>query len=153
MLINIRANVNVGGILAAFARLRRTDMRKALRQLRKPMHTDQKDHRDKQRGPRGPWAPLASTTLERYARAGVRRNRRILANLPNPRTTRITYNALIMRSRVKWSMAHQDGPTRVGHGSVLPQRQFLWISHELRRKARREFRRMLWARWLGRPYP
>lgn len=153
MQVQIRATVNVGLVMAAFARLRRTDVRSALKRLRKPMHKDQVDHRDKQRGPRGPWAPLASTTLERYARAGIRRNRRILARLPNPRVTTITANSLIMRSRVKWSMAHQDGPTRVGRGSILPQRQFLWISRELRREARREFRRAMWARWLGRRYP
>jgi len=153
MQIDIKATVRVGGVLAAFARLRKTDVRAALKQLRKPMHKDQRDHRDKMRGPRGPWAPLASTTLERYARAGIRRNRRILAKLPNPRVTTITANALIMKSRVKWSMAHQDGPTKVGHGAVLPQRQFLWISRELRRQARREFRRAMWARWLGRRYP
>lgn len=153
MQVEIQATVNLGGVLAALSRLRKTDVRGALRKLRKPMHKDQRDHRDKQRGPRGPWAPLASTTLARYARAGVRRNRRVLGKLPNPRVTVVTASSLIMRSRVKWSMAHQDGPTRVGRGSILPQRQFLWISRELRREARREFRRAMWARWMGRRYP
>lgn len=152
MLIEIRGTINVNPILAAFARLRKFEVRKALKNIRKPMHRDQRDHRDKMRGPRGPWAPLAATTLQRYAREGKRRNRRILARLPNPRTTTITANSLIMRSRVKWSMAHQDGPTRVGRGAILPQRQFMWISRELRRAARREFSKAMWARWLGRPY-
>jgi hypothetical protein len=153
MQIGISATVNVSSVLAALSRLRKTDVRGALRKLRKPMHKDQRDHRDRQRGPRGPWKALASTTLERYARAGIRRNRRILARLPNPRTTTVTASALIMKSRVKWSMAHQDGPTRVGHGAILPQRQFMWISRELLREAKREFRRAMWARWLGRKYP
>lgn len=153
MQINISANVNVGGVLAALARLRKVDIRAAFKQLRSPMHADQRDHRDKQRGPRGPWAPLAASTRERYARAGVRRNRRILNRLPNPRSVKITAKAMIMSSRVRWSMAHQDGPTRVGRGAVLPQRQFLWISREFMRQGRREFRRALWNRWLGRPYP
>jgi hypothetical protein len=152
MLIGVRASVNVNPILAAFGRLRTFEVRRALKRLRKPMHADQRDHRDKMRGPRGPWAPLASTTLERYAREGRRRNRRILGKLPNPRTTTITSSSLIMRSRVKWSMAHQNGPTRVGRGAILPQRQFMWISKQLRREARREFSRAMWARWLGRPY-
>jgi hypothetical protein len=153
MQIDIRGSVNVNGVLAALARMRNTDVRGALRKLRKPMHRDQRDHRDKQRGPRGPWAPLASTTLQRYARAGIRRNRRILGKLPNPRKTVVSASALVMSSLVKWSLAHQDGPTRVGHGSVLPQRQFLWISRELIREARREFLRAMWARFLGRRYP
>lgn len=153
MQIQIHANVNVSGVLAALARLRTTDVRGALRKLRKPMHADQRDHRDKQRGPRASWAPLAPTTLARYARAGIRRNRRILAKLPNARTTTVTASSLIMKSRVKWSLAHQDGPKRVGHGAILPQRQFLWISRQLIREARREFRRAMWARFFGRKYP
>lgn len=153
MQIDISGTVNINGVLAALTRLRRLDVPAALRKLRRPMHKDQRDHRDKQQGPRGPWAPLASTTLARYARSGIRRNRRILGRLPNPRRTTVTAFALIMRSVVRWSMAHQDGPTRVGHGAVLPQRQFMWISRDLIREARREFRRAMWARWLGRPYP
>lgn len=152
MQIDILAVVRVGGIISAFQRVKRMDMRQVYRKLRKPMHKDQREHREAQRGPRGPWAPLASTTLARYARQGIRRNRRILAKLPNPRYTIVTSAMLRMRSRVRWSGAHQNGPTRVGRGSVLPQRQFLWISKQLRKEAAREFRRALWARWLGRPY-
>lgn len=152
MQIDITAKVRVGGIISALQRIGRVDLKQVYRKLRKPMHKDQREHRDAQRGPRGPWAPLASTTLARYAREGKRRNRRILAKLPNPRYTIVTSAMLRMRSRVKWSMAHQDGPTRVGRGSMLPQRQFLWISKQLRREAAREFRRALWARWLGKPY-
>lgn len=153
MQIDIHATVHISGILASFARLRRTDVRGALKKLRKPMHRDQRDHRDRQRGPRGPWAALAATTLERYAREGRRRNRRILGKLPNPKTTTVTAQALIVRSRVKWSLSHQDGPTRVGRGSILPQRQFLWISREMLKEAKREFRRAMWRRWLGMRYP
>lgn len=153
MLIRVSATVNVGGVLAALAGLRRVDIRAAFGKLRRPMHADQRDHRDKQRGPRGPWAPLAATTLARYARMGIRRNRRVLAKLPNPRVTTITASALVMRSRVAWSLAHQDGPTRVGHGAILPQRQFLWISRELIRQAKKEFLRAMWCRFMGKPYP
>lgn len=153
MQVQITATVRVSGVLAALARLRKTDVRAALKKLRKPMHRDQRDHRDKQRGPNGPWRALAPSTLERYAREGRRRNRRILGKLPNPRITTVTAERLTMKSRVKWSLAHQDGPTRVGRGSILPQRQFLWISRALRAEAKREFKRAMWARWLGRRYP
>lgn len=152
-LVSVTGTVNVGGVMSALLRLGRLPIRATLGQLRRPMHLDQRDHRDKQRGPRGPWKPLAATTLARYARMGIRRNRRILARLPNGRRTQITSDSLIMKSVVRWSMAHQDGPTRVGHGAILPQRQFMWISRQLIRQARREFRRMMWARWLGRSYP
>lgn len=153
MLIDVKATVRINSIIAAIGRLQRLPMTKIYKQLRKPMHVDQRDHRDKQRGPRGPWAPLAPSTKARYAREGRRRNRRILARLPNARFTKITAAALIMRSRVKWSLAHQDGPTRVGRGSILPQRQFFWISKQLRRQAAREFRRAMWMRWRGLKYP
>lgn len=149
--LQINATVRIGPILAAFARLRPKDFRAVFKKLRKPMNKDQTEHRDQQRGPRGPWAPLAASTKARYAREGKRRNRRILARLPNPRQSILSAEALIIRSRVRWSMAHQVGPTRVGRGSILPQRQFLWISKSLLKVARREFSRALWSRWRGRP--
>jgi hypothetical protein len=148
--LDIYGTVSVGGILAAFARLRSTDFRSAFQRLRKPMGFDQRDHRDRMRGPQGPWPALAATTKARYAREGKRRNRRILARLPNARLTKIKSSEIRMLSRVKkFSMAHQDGPTRVGRGSILPQRQFMWISPWLLNEARSEFRRELWRRWWG----
>ena len=149
----LRVDVNVGGLMAALHRLRPGNFKPVFAQLRKPMHKDQRDHRDKQRGPRSSWAPLASTTLARYAREGKRRNRRILARLPNARFTIVRSEELIMRSRVKWSMAHQDGPTKVGRGAIIPQRQFLWISAALIADAKREFKRALWCRFWGLRYP
>lgn len=148
-LVAISAHVSINPVLGALVRLGRVDFTKVFRKLRKPMHLDQRQHRDAQRGPRGPWAPLASSTKARYAREGKRRNRRILARLPNARITKVTHDKLTMLSRVrKWSMAHQAGG-RVGHGSVLPQRQFLWISRQLEREAARMFTRALIRRWLG----
>lgn len=144
---DIFANLRIGGILAAFEHLRKLDIKAVFLKLRKPMHFDQRDHRDRQRGPNGPWQQLASSTKARYAREGKRRNRRILAKLPNARFTIVTSRSIKMRSRVRWSMAHQDGPTRVGRGSRLPQRQFLWISKRLKQEARLHFEMALWKRW------
>lgn len=150
---DIYADVRIGGILAAFEHLRKLDIKAVFLKLRKPMHYDQRDHRDRQRGPQGPWQQLAPSTKARYAREGKRRNRRILARLPNARYTIVTARALTMRSRVRWSMAHQDGPTRVGRGARLPQRQFLWISKRLLQEARRHFNLALWQRWRQVSFP
>jgi len=70
-----------------------------------------------------------------------------LAKLPNALQSIVTPMSLKLRSRVRWSMAHQDGPTRVGRGAILPGRQFLWISRDLIVIARRMFRETLWRRW------
>jgi hypothetical protein len=145
--IAVKATVKIGGIFAAFDNLRRTDFVQVFRKLRKPARADQRDHKYKMRGPRGPWTPLAASTLARYAREGKRRNRRILAKLPNALQAIVSEKSLKLRSRVRWSLAHQDGPTRVGRGAIIPQRQFLWISRGLVRQARDEFKAALWRRW------
>lgn len=147
----VDAIVNINGVLAAFVRLGRADFTAALRRCRKPAHYDQRDHRDRQRGPQGPWPALAASTLAKYAKAGKRRNRRILARLPNARRAAITSLKLTLKSPVPWSMAHQDGPTRVGRGSMLPQRQFFWWSTAFMKVAQNEFRWALWKKWLGIP--
>jgi hypothetical protein len=146
-LIGVHATVRFGGIYLAFARLGKTDFRKVFKALRRPMRADQIAHRNAQRGPRGPWAPLAASTKERYAREGKRRNRRILARLPNARQTIVTADKLTMKNRVKWSGAHFRGPTRVGRGAVVPQRQFWWLSKPFMKEAKKEFKRALIERW------
>jgi hypothetical protein len=153
MLIDVTGTVRIGAVMSCLNRLQRFDFKKVFKRLRKPMHKDQADHRDKQRGPRAAWPPLAATTRARYARLGYRRNRRILNRLPNARQTLVTAQELRMKSRVPWSMAHQNGPTRVGRGSILPQRQFLWISSSLRAEARKEFRRAMLHGFMGWKYP
>lgn len=144
---DITCDVRIGGIAIAFSILSKTDFRQTFTKLRKPLHWDQRHHRDHQRGPRGPWAPLAASTKARYARMGKRRNRRVLARLPNARRTKVSARELVMTSPVKWSMAHQDGPSRVGHGARLPQRQFFWISKEFMREAKYQFELALYSRW------
>lgn len=146
-LVDIQVRVHIAGPLLKLAQLERIDFSRVFGGLRKPARADQIDHRNRMRGPRGPWPALAPSTLERYARAGKRRNRRILGRLPVALQSIVSHNSLVMRSRVKWSMAHQAGPTRVGHGSILPQRQFLWISARLRDKARSMFEDALYSRW------
>lgn len=144
---DINVDVRIGGVLMAFSELRKTDLRQTFAKLRKPLHWDQRDHRDKQSGPLGRWQPLAKTTLDRYAREGKRRNRRILARLPNARATKFDSRQLVLYSRVRWSNAHQDGPTIVGRGARLPQRQFFWISRGMRITARDAFIMAYYRRW------
>lgn len=141
----IIARVNAYGVLASLLKLKAFDVTNALKSLRAPMHQDQRDHRAHEQGPTTKWQPLASTTKASYARRGQRRNRRILGRLPNARTAQIRGSTLYMRSRVKWSLAHQDGPTRVGRGSRIPNRQFLWISKPFMREVGVVFRRALWV--------
>jgi phage gpG-like protein len=149
----LQVDVDIGYVLSTLNRIGGQDWKPVFRVLRKPTHKDQRDHRDKQRGPRTRWAPLSATTKKRYAREGKRRNRRILAKLPNARIAIVKTDELIMRSRVRWSNAHQDGPTRVGRGAIVPQRQFMWISSSLIAEARSEFRKALWYRFMGWRYP
>jgi len=147
-LVDINATVRLGGVFMAFDHLTKTDFRSTFLRLRRPMHWDQMSHRDKQESPRGRWQQLAPSTRAKYAKQGKRRNRRILARLPNARQTSVTSQALTMKSRVRrWSNAHQDGPTRVGRGARLPQRQFFWISARFRKEAKHQFELTLISRW------
>jgi len=148
-LVAIEGIVEFKGIANKLRLMGRRDFRDAFYEIKPPALRDQRDHRNRMRGPKGAWPFLASTTLKRYARSGKRRNRQILGRLPMARLTKITGDFLLIRSRVPWSMAHQDGPTVVGHGSILPQRQFFWISKWLADRAREIFERAMIKRWQG----
>lgn len=147
MLAQLGITVHIRGPLTALERLGRLETAKVLRGLRKPAKGDQLDHRRKQVGPQGPWPRLAPSTLERYAKMGRRRNRRMLGRLSTALMSSVSPTRLKITSRVKWAMAHQDGPTRVGRGSVVPQRQFLWISGGLEKTVKKHFQDALYAKW------
>lgn len=151
MLVDVDAVVKFGGIKAMFVKLGRRDFSRVFRELRKPTNADMRDHKNRMRGPRGPWPYLASTTIARRVRMGQRQNRQILARLPG--ANRISTNAdrLLLKSRVRWSLAHQDGPTRVGHGAIVPQRQYLWIGPRLVKQVKAKFEDALYRRWMGIP--
>lgn len=151
-LIDVDITVDLTLIQRSLQHMARFKPGPVLRQLRKPTMDDQREHRNQQRGPQGPWAPLAPSTKEKYARMGLRRNRKILARLPLARRTKIYADRLVQRSPVKWSLAHMEGAI-VGRGSHLPQRQYWWISPKLVREVRRQFERALAEHWAGRSYP
>lgn len=90
------------------------------RALRKPVREDQRNHARAQEGPDGAWPARKS---------GGRR--RILGRLPGAIRMEVRGPVIAAVSKVAWSGAHQDGPTRVGRGAVVPARQFLWLSAEV----------------------
>lgn len=154
-MIVIKATANISSVADALirTRLRKRDLVAVYRRLRTPMWLDQRRHWKAEEGPRGPWAPLAPSTLARYAREGRRRNIRILRRLPDAGKMVVTSKSLTLKSPVRWSLAHFDGPTRVGRGALVPMRQYWWISKTLVSDARAEFRRALIRRWRGQRYP
>lgn len=109
------------------------DLRPILRELRKPVVDDQRDHRKKREGSDGKWPALATSTRDRYRqmrRAGRKPPRGLLGRLPAAFKIRFERKRLVLESRVKrFSRAHQEG-LRVRHGR-LPKREYYWISRSL----------------------
>lgn len=150
-MIDIDVKVDIRLLGNAFDRLRRFRVETVLKALRRPARADQADHGRNQSGPGGRWAPLAASTLERYARMGIKR-KRILGRLPTALESRVTGKSLTLLSRARrYSMVHQDGPMRVGHGAIVPQRQFLWISAKLQSITVQRFEEALLRAWNGTP--
>lgn len=124
--------------------------------LRRPMRDDQRDHARKQAGPEGKWPKNSAATIERrqQAKRGRRRamkaaktgkfnNKRrqfraskLMGSMPN-RTVKVQTlggDGLQAISKVAWSGVHQEGG-RVGRGSRIPARPFLWLSDGFKRAA------------------
>ena len=111
------------------------------RELEPIAKRDQTEHARLQEGPDGPWQPLDSSTRarrlqskRRTARSKGRRRpkrvgRRLLGRLP--RLVRVAFNrdTFLVRSKVPWSGAHQDGAA-VGRGARVPQRQHVYFSKQ-----------------------
>lgn len=102
--------------------------------LRQPLRLDQRNHARAQEGPDGPWAPRKLQPGRKRKRG---RARRLLGRLPTAIRVSVTGATVRAESKARPAMAaaHQDGPTRVGRGAIVPQRQYLWISDELLRAA------------------
>lgn len=164
-LLAVKATVRFGGVLDAFNRLSRIDTLKAFKELRGPARLDQRHHDRNTEAPDGRWPPLAASTIarNRYRRTvkgakGRRTTRRggarslsshkLLGRLPTALQAIVSPTSLIIRDRVKWSMAHQASAI-VGHGARLPRRQFLWISDWLKDFTRKQFQRLLITTFYG----
>lgn len=161
-MIETSATVSLAEVEAGLERMHRAgvDLRALFRSVRKELREDQRAHAKEQRGPGGAWPTLAASTVEhRKARAGKqgrKRRRKLktatakkLGRLPGAYKIEISRLSIKAISRVKWSGAHQGG-ARVGHGSNLPDRTFLWASSGLLEAVARRVMAYLEASWEGR---
>lgn len=134
----IDVTVDIGDVeegLAAMERRARA-LGPTMRTLVKPMKDDQRNHKSAKEGPDGSWPARAASTI---ARAHGKRKlpRNPLGRLPTAVAYAVTPSSITGTSKVRWSGAHQDGD-RVGRGSRLPARPFLWLSDEFVNLAERE---------------
>lgn len=107
----------------------RSQLGSAFKTIRPHMKADQRDHASKQAGPERHWVPRAASTMAKLRRGG-RRARRPLGKLASAIAYQSSAAGVFATSRVPWSRVHQDGG-RVGRGSLIPARPFLWISDKL----------------------
>jgi phage gpG-like protein len=126
MLVTTKADFS--NVLAGLAAMQRG--RSPHHELKQLVDADQRDHAKKRSGPEGAWAPRAPSTVRKMRLDGVRR--RPLGKLVQRGAVsyRATKTGVIGTSKIKWSGVHQDGG-RVGRGSVLKARPFLWLSKSL----------------------
>ena len=131
MSVSVSATIDIGDVekgLDAMERRAHT-LGPVFNALKKPMRDDIAEHRKAKTGPDGAWAPRSAATIA--AAHGKRKlARNILGRLPTAVSYKATSFSLIGESKVKWSGVQQDGG-RVGRGSVLPAREFLWIGDSL----------------------
>lgn len=144
-MIDVDAFVNLRDVENGLRRMQLAgyDLRPVFQRARKAVRADQKQHAQKQQGPAGQWASLAASTIahrkQRTGKQGRKRRRPIkskrlrkLGRLPGAFGIKITPRSIAAISKVKWSGAHQprslSGSTRVGHGSQIEARPFLWAS-------------------------
>lgn len=106
----------------------RSQLGSAFKTIRPHMKVDQRDHASKQAGPESQWPPRAPSTTAKMRSA--RRRRRPLGRLVGAVTYQASAAGVFATSRVPWSGVHQYGG-KVGRGSVIPARPFLWISDKL----------------------
>lgn len=153
---DITVHVDISKALKGFKGVRAKSKRltAAFREIRKPMKADQRDHKKSKEGPEGKWEPLAPSTLgrDRFARKvkstkkgqtrttrkGRKRssNARMLGRIPSAFSVRASSKGIVATARVKYAAAHQEGG-KVGRGSIIPARPFLWISRGLAQRAAR----------------
>lgn len=146
MTVDISAELDKRDVEQALDRLLAAgeNLRPVFERAKKRFRDDQREHAERQEGPQGSWQRWSPrTVLAMQARPGrrkfgrhkigpVRVRGRILGRLP--RSFKITTGRTWIKatSRVPWSGAHQQGAV-VGRGSVLPRREFLWVSQRLLR--------------------
>lgn len=131
---------------------RRKRLRTAFRQLRAPLAADLRAHAEQQESPStgAKWPPRATATEGRSAKrartvsVGREKRRRgmsgpmrethvrraePLGSLPESVQTNAIGARLVARSAVSWSAVQNEGGV-VGHGAVIPAREFVEFSPE-----------------------
>lgn len=104
------------------------DVAPLLREAKKPLRSDQRDHQSQQRGPAGPWPRASAATVRKRGRtrSGRARRRKLLGRLPRLLAFRVLGgDALVARSKVPWAAIHQYGG-RAGRARI-PARVFLYF--------------------------
>ncbi len=108
---------------------------KGLRDLKKPLRVDQRDHAKKAEGPEGRWPKRATKS-----------RKRLLGRLPGAVKVTSTGNSVSAVSSVKWSAVHQEGGV-AGRGTKIPARPFLWVSDALHTQAAALLRDAVAGEW------
>ncbi len=146
----VKIEVRDEKVLAGFARMKTAAQRarQFFQAMAKPVKADLKEHGDEQRGPHGAWPPRKALKAEfhqsrdaatgRFGQGKRRRSRvkggRLLGKITRSFRQRATERSLISASPIPWAGIHDTGG-RVGRGSILPARPFLWISREVHETA------------------
>jgi hypothetical protein len=169
--VDIRTRLtNVEKGIAAM-KARGADLTAVFRALRRPARADQKAHGTSRQAPDGPWPPRARATIARADKRSMRihvstqRRRRTkkgagydirtmrratnaLGTLPTSLDARVRRDSLRLTSQVAWSEAQRSGAT-VGHGAVIPPRDFLWFSEEFLGMAANGIEQFVVGAWEG----
>lgn len=146
-MIGVDAKVNIVGALKRFESVRRVDQRKIMTAAKKPVRESLREIAKTQASPSGRWKGLASSTKARRARGGSpSARRRVLGRLPNARKITSGVDFVRGESLVRWSGAHQRGG-RVGRGTRLIARDFMWIPRKLVKAVKDVIRKGLYEAW------
>lgn len=136
-------------------RERRGSFKPVFDELKKPFRDDLRAYAAQQAGPDGRWEPRKASTTERYQhrfsqRRGLRggksgpiqrklirrKSKKLLGKLPSAVTFKTfkgrggSSGSIQAVSKVAWSEVMNTGGS-VGHGAVLPKREFLFVSDAL----------------------
>jgi phage gpG-like protein len=122
--IKIRLDGAVAG-LRALSREAETARRAFFESLKKPAKEDLREHQKQQRGEQSSWPGLDADTRARGRRAR-RRRRGLLGRLPRAWKSYISPEHFKLRNMVRWASVHDEGG-RVGRGSQIPRRQFVFL--------------------------
>lgn len=125
----VSVEMDLSDAFAGLDSMARPPLPRAFAFLKAPLRFDQKEHASAKAGPEGAWPARASSTLERYSHM-KKPPKRIMGKLPTAVTYAATASSVTATSRAKWSEVHQVGG-RVGRGSMLPARPFLWLSDKM----------------------